>query len=102
MAEVTLTWDNFEEEVTNYQGTVLIDFWATWCGPCKMIAPTIEEIAEECKDVKVCKVNVDEELKLAMKYGVSSIPTLMVFKDGRRMNQMVGLSTREEIESMWK
>lgn len=102
MAEVTLTWDNFEEEVTNYQGTVLIDFWATWCGPCKMIAPTIEEIAEACKDVKVCKVNVDEELKLAMKYGVSSIPTLMVFKDGRRMNQMVGLSTREEIESMWK
>ena len=99
MSEVILTNQNFEEEVK--EGLVLVDFFATWCGPCKMIAPVISQIAEEYKGkVKVGKVNVDDESALAMKYQISSIPTLILFKDGEPINSLIGLSSKSEIENM--
>ena len=81
--EIKLTNDNFKETVMNSEKLVLIDFWAAWCGPCRMIAPIIEEIAEERKDILVCKVNVDEEEALAAQFGISSIPTIVVMKNGK-------------------
>lgn len=99
MSEVILTNQNFKEEVK--EGLVLVDFFATWCGPCKMIAPVISQIAEEYKGkVKVGKVNVDDENALAMKYKISSIPTLILFKDGEPINSLIGLSSKSEIENM--
>ena len=83
MAVIKLTAQNFEQEVVNSEKPVLVDFYADWCGPCKMMAPVVEEIAEEKEDAKVCKLNIDEEMEIAQKYGVMSIPTLMVFKDGK-------------------
>ena len=97
MAEIILTKDNFENEVMKAEMPVLIDFWATWCGPCKMIAPIIEEIADERDDIKVCKVNVDDEPELAAAFNISSIPTLAVVKDGRVVNTSVGYKPKEEI-----
>ena len=78
----TITKDNFEVEVIKSEKPVLVDFWATWCGPCKMVGPIIDEIAEERQDIIVGKINIDEEIELAQKYGVMSIPTIIVFKDG--------------------
>ena len=102
MAEITITTENFEEEVIKSDKPVLIDFWATWCGPCKMIAPTVEEIAEEYKGkIKVGKVNVDEEPDLTQSFGISSIPTLVLMKDGKPANMMVGLRTKEQIVEMF-
>ena len=95
-----VTKDNFDKEVMQAEGTVLIDFWAAWCGPCRMIAPAVEKIAEERPDVKVCKVNIDDEQELAIKYGVMSIPTLMVVKNGEIVNTAVGLRPKEEIEAL--
>ena len=97
MAEIILTSENFENEVLKSDKNVLVDFWASWCGPCKMLAPTIEAIAEEYNSFKVGKVNVDDEPDLAQAYGISSIPTLILFKDGKAADMMVGLRSKDEI-----
>ncbi|MEY8427201.1 thioredoxin [Lachnospiraceae bacterium 46-15] len=94
--------DNFKEEVLESEIPVLVDFWADWCGPCKMVAPIIEEIAEELTDVKVGKVNVDEQPELAAEYRIMSIPTLMVFKDGAAANKAVGAMSKGEILNLLK
>ena len=100
MAEITITEKNFEEEVMNSTLPVLVDFWATWCGPCRMVAPILEEIAEEREDIKVCKVNVDEEPELAAQYQVSSIPTLFVIENGKVVNQSLGAKPKAQILDM--
>lgn len=102
MAVMTITKDNFEAEVVNSQQPVLIDFWAAWCGPCKMMGPVIDEIAGENEDIKVGKVNIDEEQELAMKYGIMSIPTVVLFENGQPKETSVGLVPKESIEKMWK
>ena len=101
MLEVNLTNQNFEEEVLINNGLVLVDFFAIWCGPCKMIAPILSEIAEEYKGkVKVGKVNVDEQNELAMEYRIESIPTLKLFKDGQVIKTLIGLRSKSEIEEI--
>lgn len=101
MSITTLTNDNFDREVLASNKTVLIDFWAAWCGPCKMLSPVIDQIADEADDsVKVCKVNVDEQKELAMQFQVRSIPTLVVIKDGKVDNISVGVKSKEEILAM--
>ncbi len=103
MAELTITQQNFEQEVLLAKEPVLVDFWATWCGPCRMLAPVIEEIANEYTGkVKVGKVNVDDERELALEYGVSSIPTVMVFQNGEVKETSVGYRPKEEIEQLLK
>ena len=92
-----LTDAEFEEKVTNSKGLVFVDFWATWCGPCRMIAPVIEEIANEREDILVCKCNVDEELPLAVQFGVNVIPTLVVLKNGRVAARTEGLAGKQNI-----
>lgn len=100
MSEINLTSDNFEK-VIKQEGMVLVDFFATWCGPCKMLAPVLSKIAEENEDkVKIAKVDVDEQRELAIKFGIESIPTLILFKDGEKINEMIGLHSKSEIESM--
>ncbi|MGI5989769.1 MAG: thioredoxin [Lachnospiraceae bacterium] len=100
MAEIKGTEDNFKAEVLESDKPVLVDFWATWCGPCKMLAPTVAAIAQERNDIKVVKVDVDENPNLAVEYGVSSIPTLIVFKNGAPVKQSVGLVPRSRIDEM--
>lgn len=100
MSVVTVTKDNFDQEVRNSAVPVLVDFWASWCGPCRMLSPIVDEIAEERSDVKVCKINVDEEQELAAEYGVMSIPTLMVFRDGKTANTSVGMVPKAKILEM--
>lgn len=90
--------NSFKNEIST--GTVLVDFYADWCGPCKMIAPTIEEIANERTDITVGKINVDNDADIAIKYGVSSIPTLIVFKDGKPTSKVVGYRQKEDILAM--
>ena len=94
---INVTKDTFQNEVLDAKETVLVDFWASWCGPCKMIAPILEEIDAERPDVKIAKVNVDEQMELAMEYKVSSIPTLLVFKGGSLEKKSVGMQPKEEL-----
>jgi len=97
MSVVKLTKDNFKEEALGSTKPVLIDFFANWCGPCRMVSPIIDEIAKGNDHIKVCKVNVDEEEELAAQYGVMSIPTLVVLKDGKLVNKQVGAGSKEKI-----
>ena len=101
MKELILNNDNFEELVLGADKPVLVDFWATWCGPCRMIAPTIEEIAEENDDIIVGKVNVDENPELCVKYGIVSIPTLIAFMEGEIIAQKMGVTPKQSILEMF-
>lgn len=101
MAEINLTAQNFDEVIKTSDVPVLVDFWAAWCGPCKMLAPVIAELAEEQDGrVKVCKVNVDEEPSIAIRYGVSSIPTVIVFKNGEVAEKSIGYRPKEQLEAL--
>ena len=100
MTPTTVTNNNFTAEVLECPQLVLVDFWASWCGPCRMIAPTLDEIAEEREDIKVCKINVDEEPELASQYQVMSIPTLVVMRGGKILNQAVGARSKRDILAM--
>ena len=97
MATVKITKDTFETEVLQVEKPVLVDFWAVWCGPCQMVGPVLEEIAEERDDVVIGKVNVDEEQELAAQFGVMSIPTMILFKGGEAVNKIVGAMPKESI-----
>ena len=97
MSVLHITKENFEAEVLKSDKPVLVDFFAAWCGPCKMIAPILEEIAAEREDIKVCKINVDEETELAAQFQVMSIPTLVVFKDGQVVNKSLGAKPKAQI-----
>ena len=91
---ITVTSENFESEVLNSEKPVLVDFWASWCGPCRMLSPMVDEIAEEVQTIKIGKVNVDEQQDLAGKFGVMSIPTLILFKNGQPVNKSVGAKSK--------
>ena len=97
MAVVTITKENFENEVLKSDKPVLLDFWATWCGPCRMVSPIVDEIANERDDIKVGKINVDEQGELSMQFRIVSIPTLIVMKNGEVPNKAVGAMPKEEI-----
>ena len=100
MEPITITTENFDAEVLHSEKPVLLDFWASWCGPCRMLSPIVDEVAEERSDVKVGKVNVDEQMELAMRFQVSSIPMLVVFKDGKAVAKSVGYRSKPEIAAM--
>ena len=100
MSVTHINKDNFEELVMKNPKPVLLDFWATWCGPCRMVAPIVEQIAAEREDILVGKINVDEEMELAVKFGIISIPTLVVMKNGEVANKAVGYMPKEAIEKL--
>lgn len=102
MAVITITSENFETEVLKSDKPVLVDFWASWCGPCRMLSPVVDQIAEETDAVKVCKINVDDEPELAKKYGVMSIPTLLVIKNGEVAATSVGVKPKNEIKKLFE
>lgn len=103
MSVITITSKNFEEEVSKSEVPVLLDFWASWCGPCRMVSPIVDEVAEEIGgSAKVGKINVDEEQELASAFNIMSIPTLVVIKNGKLVNQAVGVRSKEEIMNMIK
>lgn len=102
MAALHITKENFESEVLNSDKIVLVDFWAAWCGPCKMLAPIIDEIADEMEEAKICKINVDEQPELAVKFNVMTIPTLIVFKDGKEVKRNSGFIPKEEVLAFLK
>ena len=102
MAEIKITVDNFEQEVIQSEQPVLVDFWAAWCGPCRMLAPVVAQIAAECEGkIKVGKVNVDEEPELAQRFGIMSIPTVLAFKDGKKVNQSIGLVQKDKLLALF-
>lgn len=100
MSVLNIHSENFENEVMKSEKTVLLDFWASWCGPCRMVGPIVDEIAEERTDIKVGKVNVDEQQKLAAKFEIMSIPTLIVLKEGKVIRRSVGAKNKNEILAM--
>ena len=100
MSVLTITKENFQEEVMKSEKPVLLDFWASWCGPCRMVSPTVDEIAEEMPEIKVGKVNVDEQQELASSFNVMSIPTLIVMENGKVVDQAVGVRPKRQIVSM--
>ena len=100
MSVMNITKDNFNQEVLHSEKPVLVDFWASWCGPCRMVLPLVDEIAGERSDIKVCMVNVDEQPELAAQYRVMTIPTLMVFKNGEIVNQSSGAKPKKQILGM--
>ena len=97
MAEINITAANFEKVVLQSDKKVVLDFWATWCGPCMMLSPILAEIAEEYEDVVIGKVNVDEEPSLAARFGIASIPTLMLFKDGKNIDTAIGYRNKDQV-----
>lgn len=97
MSVIEITKDNFKQEVSDYKGTVLLDFWAVWCGPCRMLSPIVDEIAEERTDIKVGKVNVDDQMELAQLFKIVNIPTLVVVRDGKIVNRSVGAVPKAKI-----
>lgn len=99
---VDVTAENFDEEVLNYKGKVLVDFWAEWCGPCMMLGPIIEEVSEEVDDVKFCKVNCDEARDVALQFGIMTIPNLIVFEKGEQVNQSIGYIEKEDVLNLIK
>ena len=99
MTVLTITKQNFETEVIHSEKTVLLDFWAEWCGPCRMVSPIVDEIAEETDNLKVGKINVDDEAELAQKFGIMSIPTLILMKNGAEVKRLVGARSKSELLS---
>ncbi len=97
---IKITKENFESEVLKSDKKVVLDFWATWCGPCKMIAPVLEELSEEREDIKIGKVDVDTEGELAVRFGVMSIPTLVFFENGEEINRVIGFHTKDELKEL--
>ena len=102
MAVVTITLENFENEVIKSDKPVLVDFWAPWCGPCRMLSPVVDEIAEENSNIKVGKVNVDEQEELAVRFGIMSIPTLIVFKNGEAVKKTMGVQPKAAILGLFE
>lgn len=102
MATTVITKENFKSEVLDAQGTVLIDFWANWCGPCRMLSPIVDQVAEQHSEVKVGKIDIDAQPELANQFGVMSIPTLIVFRNGQKVNESVGLIPKENVEALLK
>lgn len=102
MSVVVITKDNFDQEVIKSDKPVLIDFWAAWCGPCRMVGPVVDKIAEEHPEYKVCKVDVDAQPELAGQFSVMSIPTLLVFKEGKMVNKTVGVASKEALLKMFE
>ena len=100
MSAISVNKNNFNQEVLNSDKPVMLDFWASWCGPCRMVSPIVDEIAAERSDIKVCKINVDEQPELAARFGVMSIPTLVVMKNGKVINQAVGARPKAQILAM--
>ena len=101
MSVLELTMENFEQEVLQSDKPVLIDFWATWCGPCRMMGPVVEEFAADHPEIKVGKVNVDEQMQLAGAFGIESIPTLIAIKDGKASGKVVGAHPKEDLEALF-